>query len=80
MPRASEFAHLIGLVLFGALMPVMHLVTVRRAFADVHPWWKRVLLFLPPATPYLAWTTGHRKVAALWVIVPLTYALLRAAV
>ena len=80
MPSVSEFAHLISLVLFGAMIPVMHFVLVRRAFMDVGVTWQRVLLFVPPASPVVAWRAGHRKVSALWVLTWVVYAALRAAV
>jgi hypothetical protein len=80
VPSTAEFAHLFSLVLFGALLPVMHLVAVRRAFKDVTPHWKRALLFVPPATPVLAWLAGHKKVAGLWVGTLVVYIALRAAV
>jgi hypothetical protein len=80
VPSTAEFAHLISLVLFGALIPVMHLVLVRRAFTDVTPHWKRALLFLPPATPVIAWMAGHKKVTVLWVLTLVTYVALRIAV
>jgi hypothetical protein len=80
VPSTSEFAHLISLVLFGAMIPVMHLVLVRRAFTDVTPKWQRVLLLLPPASPVVAWRAGHKKVSALWVVTWVVYGALRAAV
>jgi hypothetical protein len=47
---------------------------------DVTPTWKRVVLFVPPVTPVLAWQSGHHKVAVLWWATLITYVALRIAV
>ncbi len=80
MPSTTEFAHLFALILFGALLVVVHLAVVRRVFMDVTPTWKRVALFVPPVTPVLAWQSGHHKVAVLWWATLITYVALRLAV
>ncbi len=63
----------------GALMLAVHLINMREGWSSKLPIWVRLLVLLPPAAPLVAFYAGHRSGPLLWVLVLVTYIVIRAA-
>lgn len=69
---------LLSWILVGAAFLFVHLVAVFQALrARGLRLWVRLLAFVPPAAPVLAWVAGARVVPVLWCAILVTYVVLR---
>ncbi|MEM6960385.1 MAG: hypothetical protein AAF550_01420 [Myxococcota bacterium] len=69
---------LLGLIVSGAAVPVVHLSLAFAVLRLNHLGWPmRIAGLLPPLTPFFAWRAGLRRPVVLWFFVLLCYAALR---
>jgi hypothetical protein len=80
MSSTSGATHLAWLIALGAGLLFVHVVLLIRTARAVPPLagWQRALGWLPPLTPVMAWLAGARAWSALWALLALAYAILRA--
>ena len=72
-----DFVLLVVLSVMGLLVFLVHFGLIRRVWGSTRDPRERVLLVLPPATPFVAWRAGHPIAAVVWVLIVGTYVVLR---
>ena len=64
----ADLVLLLLTVLVGALMVVVHLLTVRDCWHTEQPRWVRLLAIVPPLAPVIAYHGGYRPSGVIWVL------------
>jgi hypothetical protein len=80
MSGTSGATWLAWLMALGAALLFAHVMLLIRTARATHKLaaWQRALAWLPPLTPVMAWLAGARVWSALWALLALAYAILRA--